>query len=96
MPKGTLAYIVPVEGGHVDNTLPEGGDGGMPTHPIVLPPLPPDVHPEHPIALPPDGAEPSFPIYIPATPEHPIALPPGTIWPPLIRPMACWAAKACC
>jgi hypothetical protein len=87
MPKGTLAYIVPVEGGHVDNSLPGGGDGGEVDNslpPIELPPLPPGVdRPSHPIALPPFGGRPSFPIYIPGTPEHPIALPPGTVWPPL-------------
>jgi hypothetical protein len=92
MSESYLARITPVEGpfGPVDPDygIPGGGGGhpehpivGSPGHPIVLPPLPPDLHPDH--TLPPLTGIPSWPIYIPGTPEHPIVLPPGTIWPPL-------------
>jgi hypothetical protein len=68
--------------GRPDQGLPGGGGGGRPSHPIVLPPLPPDLKPDHPIYLPPPGA-PEQPIFLPVEPEHPIQLPPGQIWPPL-------------
>jgi len=89
-----FARITPVdaEGRPVDPGygIPGGGGGrpdqGLPIvrspgHPIVLPPAPPDAHPDH--DLPPLAGLPSHPIYIPGTPEHPIVVPPGTVWPPL-------------
>jgi hypothetical protein len=85
-----LAYInVLTGGGELEPGHPShpiAGGGGVPTHPIVPPPLPgvypPAGQPTHPIALPPEGVV-SNPIVIPGTPEHPITQPPGTIYPPL-------------
>lgn len=93
MPQGYFARITPVQlpgGGPVDPDYGiEGGNGGSPeqpiigspSHPIELPPLPPDVPDQ---GLPPlAGQLPEWPTVIPGTPEHPIAHPPGTVWPPL-------------
>lgn len=72
-----MYWIIPVEGGHPDNSLP-GGQGGRPSQPIYHPGhpdhgLPP--FPSHPIA--PgggQGGQPSQPIYHPGHPDH--GLPP--------------------
>jgi hypothetical protein len=65
-----FAFIVP---------MGSPSDGGVPTHPIVLPPGTPPGVPAHPIANPP-GTGPSHPIVPPGGyphPEHPIVIPPG-------------------
>jgi hypothetical protein len=73
-----LAMILPVSGGHPDNSLP-GGIPGLPTHPWV-PPSP--GAPDQGLPLPPGSisGSPEHPIYTPPNaPEHPIELPPGSV-----------------
>lgn len=82
---GSPDNSLPGSGGYPDNSLP-GGTGGRPSHPIVLPPLPPGTKPPvgtWPPQLPPGQVTP--PIFIPEGPDNslPPELPPGSVWPPL-------------
>jgi len=62
-----LALITPLSDARIDNTLP-GGQPGVPSHPIYLPPgINYPTFPTHPIVVPPGGAWPP-----PGTPSHPI------------------------
>jgi hypothetical protein len=72
MPRGFLAYIIPVEGDAP--TPPGGGQPVYPSHPIVYPP---EIWPPLPGGRPPGGGG-GAPVY----PSHPIVYPPE-IWPPL-------------
>jgi hypothetical protein len=66
-------------GDRPDNTLPGGGPGGHPSHPITLPPVPPGFPPIPDNTLPSGGARPSNPIFLPAEPDNTLpGKPPGT------------------
>lgn len=63
--QGQLALITPLSysGDRPDNSLP--GGGGHPSHPIVLPPVPPGFPPIPDNTLPGYGGRPSNPIFLP-------------------------------